>query len=183
LLVWGGVSLAAISGAALVYAHGGLPTEPVSSAVATPRQIQAAEIVPEVLPGARPVRVIALHPATAAPAPALASAPVAKASSARLSAAAAAPIVEPPPEPVILAAAIPSALSSETASLPEMPAADEAQETTIEARLPRPRPEASAEPVETASIERQWANLRAARFGRSDPMRARLLYRYRMAPL
>ena len=54
-------------------------------------------------------------------------------------------------------------------------------ETTVEARLPRPRPEA---PVATASIERQWDELRASRrIGRHEAIRARFLYRYGRAPL
>ena len=182
LLVWGGVSLAAVSGAALVYAKGGgFAAEPAISAKPAPPPIQAAEIVPEVPPAARPVRVIALHPAPVAPIPELAPAAVAKAPSPRLPAAAAAPFVEPTPEPVVLAAAIPSALSSEIASLPELAGAEEAQETTIEARLPRPRPEA---PAATASIERQWDELRASRrIGRHEAIRSRFLYRYGRAPL
>lgn len=184
LLVWGGVSLAAVSGAALVYAHGGVPIEPqIIAETAAPLPVKAAEIVPEAPPAARPVRVIALHPAPVPPLPEIASAAVARDPSPRV-AAAAAPIAEPPPEPVVLAAAIPSAasaLSSETASLPELPAAAEAPETTVEARLPRPRPKA---PVETASIERQWDELRASRrIGRHEAVRARFLYRHGRAPL
>ncbi len=184
LLVWGGVSLAVVSGAALVYAHGGLPIEPEISAETAPLPIQAAEIVREVLPAPKPVRVIALHPARAAPTPEPAPALVVKVPNPRLPAAAAAPIVEPSPEPVVLAAAspaAPSALSSETASLPGLPAAAEELGTTVEARLPRPRPEA---PVATASIERQWDELRASRrIGRHEAIRPRFLYRYGRAPL
>jgi hypothetical protein len=185
LLVWGGVSLAAVSGAALVYAHGGVPIEPeISAETAAALPVKAAEIVAEVPPAAKPVRVIALHPAAAAPAPSLAPARVAKTPSPRAPAAAAATFEEPPPEPVVLAAAIPapsSALSSETASLPELPTAAEALETTVEARLPRPRPKA---PVATASIERQWDDLRASRrIGRHEAIRPRFLYRYGRAPL
>jgi hypothetical protein len=183
LLVWGGVSLAAISSAALVYAHGsGLSTEPaISAEVAAPPAIRAADIATEVPPASRPVRVIALYPAAAAPAPQLAPAPVAVAPSPPVPAAAAAPRAETLPAPVVPAAAIPLAVPSETASLPGLPAAAEAPETTVEARLPRPRPEA---PLATASIERQWDELRASRrIGRHEAIRARFPYRYGRAPL
>ena len=181
LLVWGGVSLAAVSGAALVYAHGGVPIEPeIIAETAAPLPVKAAEIVPEVPPAARPVRVIALHPAAAAPTPSLDLASVAVAPSPPVPAAAAAPRVETLPAPVVPAAAIPLAVPSETASLPAKSAAEEL-ETMVEARLPRPRPEA---PVETASIERQWDELRASRrIGRHEAIRARFLYRYGRAPL
>ena len=44
LLVWGGISLAAVSGAAVVYAHGGFDDEgvPIEKAGAAPRQAVAA---------------------------------------------------------------------------------------------------------------------------------------------
>ena len=90
-------------------------------------------------------------------------------------------MVEPLPEPVVLAAAIPSALSSETASLPGLPAADEGWKRRSKRgcrdRGPRRR-------WQTASIERQWDELRASRrIGRHEAIRARFLYRYGRAPL
>jgi len=180
LLVWGGVSLAAVSGAALVYAKGGgFSTEPVTSAEAAAPPIQASEIVLEVPPAAKSVRVIALYPAVAAPAPEIAPAPVAEAPSPPQSVAVLPPRVEPLSEPSVVAAANPSPGPSETAALAALAA--EEPETTVEARLPRPRPEA---PVATASIERQWDELRASRrIGRQEAVRARFLYRYGRAPL
>ena len=112
LLVWGGISLAAVSGAAVVYAHGGFDDEGVAieKAGAAPRQAVAA-VAPQSAVTAvaqKPVRFIETPRASIEKPVTLAALPV--------------PAI---PSPALLPAA-------------EIPAA---QAAPAEARLPKPRPE------------------------------------------
>ena len=122
LLVWGGISLAAVSGAAVVYAHGGFDDEGVAieKAEAAPRQAVAA-VAPQSAVTAvarKPVRFIETPRASIETPVTLAALPVP-----------AIPSVAPAPPPAA-----------------EIPAA---QAAPAEARLPKPRPEP---PLVTASI-------------------------------
>jgi hypothetical protein len=173
LLVWGGVSMAAVSGAALVYAHAGSEPESALHAIVLPSAAAAQAPAPG-------------EPATAAAAET--GAEIKAASETGMEPTVLAPSA-PEPSAGAPARLVPSTKPLAVAALPVRPSIEAAaaeplaeppHEPVAEARLPRPRPD---EALTDARIERQWRELRAARHAGYQPLRPRLYYRYGMAPL